>query len=289
MTTTQPQFDQILFESELVRIGAFRCHPEHPSFQDSGPAENYCFVFPRTAVAIQHEHEPAFVANPNVVTFYNSGQSYRRSAISPEGDHCDWFGVDRGLVRDAVRAFHPWIDDVPDSPFQLTHGWTNASTYLLQRNLFAQVSAGAALDPLTIEETVVHLLDQVVRSAHTGSGLPPAAKVSAKQRAAVHDIETLLSMRPDQPVTLKHIAREVNLSEYYVCRLFRRVTRMRLHQYRLRFRLRVALSEVMESARPLTDIALDSGFCGHSHFTDCFRHEFGATPSRVRATRSRNG
>jgi len=83
------QIDRVVFESDMVRMGAFRCHPDNPSFQDTGPAQNYCFVFPRTAVEIQHEHEPAFVANPNVVTFYNAGQAYWRNPISPEGDRCD--------------------------------------------------------------------------------------------------------------------------------------------------------------------------------------------------------
>jgi hypothetical protein len=35
-----------------------------------------------------------------------------------------------------------------------------------------------------------------------------------------------------------------------------------------RLRLREALTEVVESRRPLTDIALDAGFSSHSHFTD---------------------
>ena len=67
------EFDRIVFDSGLVRMGAFRCHPSHASFHDSGPPRNCCFVFPRTAVEIQHEHEAAFIANPNVVTFYNKG------------------------------------------------------------------------------------------------------------------------------------------------------------------------------------------------------------------------
>src|SRR5882724_2819272 len=64
-----PKFsDTIVFESPLVRIGAFRCDRDYPGFQDTGPADNDCFVFPRTAVGIEHEHEPPFAANPNVVT-----------------------------------------------------------------------------------------------------------------------------------------------------------------------------------------------------------------------------
>ena len=97
--------DRLVFDSGTVRIGAFRCNPEHPHFHDSGPARNYCFIFPRTVVQIQHEHERGFVANPNVVTFYNRGQEYRRNAISPRGDQCDWFGLDADVVRDA-GAWH---------------------------------------------------------------------------------------------------------------------------------------------------------------------------------------
>ena len=287
MASPPVQFDQIVFESGLVRVGAFRCHPSHPSFQDTGPAENFCFVFPRTAVEIQHEHEPAFVANPNVVTFYNSGQPYSRSAISPVGDHCDWFGVDSLLVRDAVRAMDAEVDDRPECPFRMTRGWTDASTYLLQRSLFTRITAGEALDLLAVEETVVDLLDRVVHFAYENRGRSDEQGVSARHRDTVHDIETILSRNPDERVTLKGIAHDVGLSPYHVCRLFHRVTGQRLHQYRLRLRLRDALGDIVESARPLVDIALDAGFSSHSHFTNSFRHEFEVTPSLVRAVTPR--
>jgi hypothetical protein len=114
MLRLHEEIDRVVFESDMVRIGTFRCHPDNPSFQE-GPAQYYCFVFPRTAVEIQHEHEPAFVANPNVVTFYNAGQAYWRNPISPEGDRCDCFGVEPGLVRDALacsRLNLGWIRSV---------------------------------------------------------------------------------------------------------------------------------------------------------------------------------
>ncbi len=282
MAPLQPRFDRIVFDSGLVRIGAFRCEPAHPSFHDTGPAENCCFVFPRTAVEIQHEHEPAFVANPNVVTFYNAGQNYGRNAISPEGDHCDWFGVEPRLVRDAVKAFDPRVDDRAERPFLLTHGRAWASTYLLQRNLFMQLARKEAFDVLAVEETVVDLLDQVIRSTYAPFTRPVSTEVNSRQRATVHDIETILSVRPGEPVSLRGIADQVGLSAYHVCRLFRTVTGTKLHQYRLCLRLRMALTEVVESARPLTDIALDAGFSSHSHFTNSFRREFEATPSWVR-------
>jgi len=289
MLRVHEELDRVVFESDMVRIGAFRCHPDNPSFQNTGPAQNYCFVFPRTAVEIQHEHEPAFVANPNVVTFYNAGQVYWRNPISPEGDRCDWFGVEAGVIRDTIRGFHPEVDDRPEQLFQCSRGWSDAETYLLQRRLFSWVTSGNSVDPLAVDEIVIELLDRVLRrtrTASSSSGSRP--EIDRRHRYAVHEIETLLSDRVEDRLTLVGIARAVGLSAYHVCRLFRRVTGINLHQYRRRLRIREALTDVLESGCSLTDIALDAGFSSHSHFTDIFRQEFHTTPSSVRAENSQD-
>jgi hypothetical protein len=117
-------------------VGAFRCHPDDPSFHDSGPARNCCFVFPRTAVEIQHEHERAFVANPNVVTFYDQGQAYRRNAVSLDGDRCDWFGIEDGHLIKTFTCRIPGdtfgfdsvtmgdVDKDGTADFLITSGWS---------------------------------------------------------------------------------------------------------------------------------------------------------------------
>ena len=278
--------DRIVFDSGLVRVGAFRCHPDDPSFHDSGPARNCCFVFPRTAVEIQHEHERAFVANPNVVTFYNQGQAYLRNAVSIEGDRCDWFGVEIDVVQDVVRSLDPAFEMHPDRPFSITRGWADSSTYLSQRRLFEQVAAGAVEEPLMVEESVVSLLDQVVRSAYKATALTRPSIVGPKQRDIVHHIEFVLSRQWGERLSLRDLADEVGISVYHLCRLFRRATGSTLHQYRQKLRVRWSLEGVMESSRALVDIALDAGFSSHSHYTSSFRQEFAQTPSSVRAPQS---
>ncbi len=268
-----------------MRIGAFRCDPADPSFRNTGPAENYCFVFPKTAVEIQHENEHAFVANPNVITFYNAGQSYERHVISPEGDQCDWFGVEPQYIRDAIRTFDHRVDDRAERPFLLTRGRSSAATYLLQRNLFTQVTCCEVMDPLMVEEVVLDLLTQVIRAAYDPHSPLIRVEASSRQRAVVHDIETILSVHPGEPLGLKDIADQVGFSAYHVCHMFNQVTGTKLHRYRFGLRLRAALAEILESTRPLTDIALDLGFSSHSHFTSAFRREFGVTPSWLRTVR----
>lgn len=283
---TASPLDQIVFAGDLVCIGAFRCDPQHPLFHNTGPASNCCFVFPRTAVEIQHEHEPAFVANPNVVTFYNAGQAYRRNPISPEGDNCDWFGIDETLLRDVMRGFDPRVDDRAERPFARTRGFSDAPTYLLQRELFNRVAAGGAVDGLAIEEAVIELLERAVCNAY-GVRVPARGEVTWAQRGKVRDVERILSRRPEERIRLTDIGREVGWSAYHLCRQFRCITGTRLHQYRLQLRLRRALGEVLDSSRPLTDLALDHGFSSHSHFTEAFRREFGLTPSAMRRVRPR--
>jgi AraC family transcriptional regulator len=48
--------------------------------------------------------------------------------------------------------------------------------------------------------------------------------------------------------------------------------------------LRAALERLAEPGVDLIDIALDLGFSSHSHFTECFRRNFGKTPSAVRGS-----
>jgi AraC-like DNA-binding protein len=273
------QFDRILFESSMVRVGAFRSHPSHPSFRDSGASRNFCFVFPRTAVEIQHEHEPAFVANPNVVTFYNQGQPYLRNAISPDGDRCDWFAADVDTVRDVVRFFDPNIDARPEAPFRFTHGRSDTPTYLQQRQLFHYVATTKSADILSVEESVVGLLESVVRFAYAPI---PVCDETTKQRELVHDLQLILSTRLEENLTLRELSSHVGMSPYHLCRIFHRATGTTLHDYRRQLRLRCSLEGVVESTRPLVDIALDAGFSSHSHFTSAFHREFAQTPSKLR-------
>jgi AraC family transcriptional regulator len=277
------EIDRVVFDSGLVRVGAFRCHPDDPSFHDSGPARNCCFVFPRTAVEIQHEHERAFVANPNVVTFYNQGQAYLRNAVSLDGDRCDWFGIEIDVVQDVVRTFDPALDAHPDRPFNFTRGWADASTYLSQRRLFERIAAGVVKEPLMVEESVVSLLDLVVRSAYKTTAHTRPSVVGPKQRDIVHHTEFVLSRQWGESLSLRDLANEVGISVYHLCRMFRRATGSTLHQYRQKLRVRWSLESVMESSRSLVDIALDAGFSSHSHYTSSFRQEFAQTPSSVRS------
>ena len=275
--------DRVVFKSELVTIGAFRCHREHPAFPDSGAIEHDCFVFPRTAVAIQREHERAFVANPNVVTFYNRGDQFRRSPISADGDRADWFSLRRDLAREVVAGFDPYAAD-REAPFARSYAASDPRVYLLQRRLHNAVVRRPAADPLAVEETVVLLLQRVLEGAARRPAAA-AARAEARHLELADAARRFISTHFTRPLTLADIAARLDVSVFHLCRVFQRVTGRTLHEYRNQLRLRWSLEQIL--ARPphsLVDCALDAGFSSHSHWGAAFRTAFGETPTQVLAS-----
>jgi AraC family transcriptional regulator len=270
--------DEAVFVSSLVQIGRFRRAPHHSDFRDSGPIENDCFVFPRTSVEIRHSGE-RIVADANVAMLYNRGQEYRRSAVSPAGDHCDWFALSHELLRDAVRAHDRRAADSPTRPMRWTHAHVSAPLYLAQREQFVFVSRRRGADAMQIEEGVLALLDAVLSSAYAGAARSRPARGNG---GIVSDAKRILGRNLDQPLSLQAIADEVGVSVFHLCRTFRAATGRTLHAYRTALRLLASLDRLEDDRDSLTNLALDAGFSSHSHFTAAFRRTFGAPPSRIR-------
>ena len=58
------------------------------------------------------------------------------------------------------------------------------------------------------------------------------------------------------------------------------------HRYLAELRLRHALSLVLDTQLPLTQVAYEVGFANQGHFANAFRRRFTATPSEVRSGRA---
>ena len=272
--------DRVVFATDSVTIGAFRCATEHPSFADSGPILQDCFVFPRTAVVIEHADAPPFVADPTVITLYNRRQIYARRPVSRDGDRCDWFAMSRDLLRGAlVHRDRPAAES--DRPIRFTHAPSDAATYLEQRRLFTDVSEADTCDPLAAEERVVALLDRVLDLAYRAHRSRAAAE---RCRAALlaDAAKQWIAPRVTERLTLSRIAGAIECSVFHLCRSFRRATGLTLHDYREQVRLRLALERLGDGERDLTRLALDLGYSSHSHFTASFREAYGRTPSEFR-------
>jgi AraC-like DNA-binding protein len=279
-----PPLDRIVFRSPLVTVGAFRCPSWHPSFRDSGPIQNDVFVFPRRSVRLQHDGGTPFLADPRVVTLYNRGQRYRRYPVS-EADDCEWFAVERGVFRDAVRHFDPSVDDHPDRPLRHPYGPCPPRVYFAQRALYERLRAGQEVDAAEIEETVLGLLGGVLEPAYLFWGSRSGRRRGGPRSGEIAEAARILvSDRLGEPFRLSDVASAVGVSVFHLCRAFRAATGETLHSHRNRMRLQAAL-ERLNGGEDLTAVALDLGYSSHSHFSAAFRALFGVTPSSARGAR----
>ena len=285
-------FDTITFAGQHVVIGKFRCPAHDPRFCDTGPIQRHLIVFPRSTVAITHAGGDPVVADPNVVMFYNKNQEYRRDRISAEGDRCDWFAYDPGVVRDIAARFDRAVDQCAEAerPFRWTHGFARAEVYLMQHALARYAEDVHHCDSWVVEENALALLDHVITDAYRIRGehpRSPSRRTRNVHAQHVADAQALLGADYAEKITLRQIAEQLGVSSFHLCRLFRQRTGMSMHSYLTQIRLRVALDKLARGAVDLTRLALETGFSSHSHFSHLFHRSLGTTPSALRGRLTR--
>ena len=87
----------------------------------------------------------------------------------------------------------------------------------------------------------------------------------------------------DEKLTLSLIAKQVNLSKYYLCRLFAKHLDISPHQYIIQKRI-IRSKQLLkqELSMQIVDIAFDCGFASHSHFNRQFHKNVGMSPKSYR-------
>ena len=126
-------------------------------------------------------------------------------------------------------------------------------------------------DPLAIEATLEDAL-----------GVGDEPRSDGRARALADEVAFLVQRRLDRAPLLVELARATGVSEFHLCRAFRRATGRTIGAFYREVRLRHALALVLDTRRPIVDIAHATGFASHAHLTAQFRARFGVAPRRAR-------
>ncbi len=137
----------------------------------------------------------------------------------------------------------------------------------------------AVQDDLSLEELAFDLAAAALRACSGESHAPP---VSERDERRVTAVVRHLEERLTEKCELSELARLAGLSPFHFLRVFRATTGLTPHQYLLRARLRNAAMALAQTAAPVTEVALLSGFEDLSNFIRSFRAEYGSTPARYR-------
>ncbi len=274
---------RLLYCSDTLTIGIFDCPRQHPYFNDSGPVDNDTIVFPSHAVRIKHTGKREILANRQVVTLYNKGQTYQRKPVADYGDCSVWLNFPRDVLITAMQAVGYTHRKMDTKPFDQSFELSDSGLFLQQRLLYRYLLNNRQPSALLVEEVALQLLDKVL-STDDSRQCATAVRGSTKRRHRqwVADCCELITRSWDQRWSLFDLAAEIGTTAFHLSRLFKAQIGCSIHQYQVQLRLRSAVDTLLDQPdKRLTDVALDNGFATPSHFTSTFRSHFGVPPGRL--------
>ncbi|MEO8305999.1 MAG: GlxA family transcriptional regulator [Betaproteobacteria bacterium] len=95
----------------------------------------------------------------------------------------------------------------------------------------------------------------------------------------------MMEVARDEPRRVRDIAEDVGLSTRQLERLFAKYLDATPGYYYLKLRLDGARTMLLQTTKPILDIAVACGFASGSHFSRCYRAVYGHKPSDERAAR----
>lgn len=101
----------------------------------------------------------------------------------------------------------------------------------------------------------------------------PAAVVRAKRFIAEHQ---------DEAISLGAVARAVNTSSFYFCKLFKKATGLNFTEYVSRVRIEKAKALLLNPNARISEVAYEVGFQSLTHFNRVFRRIVGQSPTDYR-------
>ncbi|KHE68735.1 helix-turn-helix transcriptional regulator [Halobacillus sp. BBL2006] len=92
----------------------------------------------------------------------------------------------------------------------------------------------------------------------------------------------IISSHLEKPITIQHIARELEISPSHLARKFKEHTGKTLKKVINEMKVSASVYYLQHSKRPIADISHQFVFCNQSYYTKKFKDQFGITPKQYR-------
>jgi len=185
------------------------------------------------------------------------------------------------FVRSAVAEFNYPHNDLGLSP-QI--GFRDKHICHVAMSLLDELTEANVVGRLYADSLATGLAIQLVRrySSLKDVQIGHGGMAPHKLRKAIGLIDQHLAHEEEGRVTLRTVARQVDMSYFHFSRAFKQSMGMTATSYIAERRIERAKRLLEETELPISEIALRSGFSSQSHFTTSFRRLAGATPKAFR-------
>jgi len=185
-----------------------------------------------------------------LVGFLQIGQVFRKKPTEAQFNKvvqlCEKWGLD--TTRDALRKAY------------------------FSGKVISQKEHDSAIKLLTIFAQHLAMLSNQVFIQQENSEPP----VITKARAYIHEHQT-------EEIKLGQVAKAVNMSSYYFCKMFKKVTGINFTDYVARIRIEKSKNLLLNPNLRVSEIAFEVGFQSLTHFNRVFKKILGQSPTEYRA------
>lgn len=105
---------------------------------------------------------------------------------------------------------------------------------------------------------------------------------SASEPASVSRAKQFIAQNQDGALCLASVAKAVNTSTFYFCKLFKRTTGLTFTDYLARVRIEKAKTLLLDPNPRVSEVAYDVGFQSLTHFNRVFKKIVGQSPTSFR-------
>ena len=102
------------------------------------------------------------------------------------------------------------------------------------------------------------------------------------QKISLDKVKDYIENHLEEDLSLDNISRNLNYSKYYIERFFSEKTGITVCQYIRRRRLTLAARKLVETQKPIIDIAYEAGYNSQQAFNLAFRRLYLCTPQAYR-------
>lgn len=121
-----------------------------------------------------------------------------------------------------------------------------------------------------------------IRGTHDPQRMAVQSRLGVANEKLIAAVEMMEDVNGD-PRPVQEIAADVDLSARQLERLFAKYLHASPSSYYLKLRLDRARAMLLQTTKPILDIAVSCGFASASHFSRCYRAVYGHKPSDERA------
>ncbi len=147
------------------------------------------------------------------------------------------------------------------------------------RQIMLEHSARLPAARVVIEAAAIRLVHLILRALLGARRLPDRIP----EREAIRRAVDLAEASVGEPLAVAHLARAAGMSPSHFSREFKREMGQTARTYLRCLRLERAKRLLAADDRPVTEVALECGFCSASHLATSFARAFRMPPSRYRA------